>query len=92
MVARNTTYRDKLYNVQPGDLIMRMLSGKVPMELKVSEITEDKIICGPYEFSRETGGEIDKDLGWDGVVTKPTGSFITFYKESLEPLNDKEPE
>ena len=39
------------------------------MPLKVTDITETRIICGPWEFSRETGGEIDEELGWDGINT-----------------------
>jgi hypothetical protein len=43
------------------------------MKLKVTEITDKLIICGPWTFSKETGGEVDEYLGWDG---KNTGSYI----------------
>ena len=48
--------------IKVGDTVTRMLSGTIPMELKVSEITEDRIVCGPWEFDRTTGHEIDEDI------------------------------
>jgi len=62
-----------------GDEVTRMLSGYIPMQLKVTEITETEILCGPrdvgWRFDRKTGAEIDEDLGW-GPPPKITGSFI----------------
>ena len=49
-------------NVKVGETVKRMLAGVVPMKLKVSEITETRIICGPWEFDRNTGLEIDEDI------------------------------
>lgn len=46
-------------HVKVGDIVTRMLAGVVPMELKVSDITEERIICGAWEFDRITGHEID---------------------------------
>ena len=64
-----------LNDVKVGDTVYRYLSTiPTPMILKVSSITEEKICCGPWEFSKVTGGEIDEYLSWDGVNT---GSFIT---------------
>ena len=59
-------------DITVGDLVTRDLCG-VPMPLKVTAVTDERIICGPWEFDRATGAEIDEDLGWgpDG-----TGSFI----------------
>ena len=51
-------------NFQVGDQVTRMLSGIIPMELKVTEITEEFVHCGPYKFSKKTGLEIDEELGW----------------------------
>ena len=39
------------------------------MQLEVTELTEKEIICGSWKFSKITGGEIDEDLGWDGINT-----------------------
>ena len=53
------------------------------MRFKVTQLTADRIICGGWEFDRQTGAEIDEDLGWGpGGVT---GSF-------LEPESGKDPE
>ena len=46
-----------------GDVVTRMLCGTIPMKLKVSEITEDRIICGAWEFDKTTGVEIDDMIG-----------------------------
>lgn len=64
----------KLEDIKEGDVITRLLGGSIPMELKVSKVSEDFIVCGPWLFSRKTGLEIDKDLGWDGITV--SGSYI----------------
>jgi len=47
-------------NIAVGDIVHRMLAGVVPMDLRVTEITDDLIIThGGWEFSRDTGVEID---------------------------------
>ena len=51
--------------VKVGDEVTRIMGGMIMMHLKVSEVTEKRIVCGPWEFSRENGMEIDEDLGWD---------------------------
>lgn len=60
-----------------GQIVTRWLAGEIPMELRVSEVTADRIICGSWEFDKATGAEIDEDLGW-GPPPKfaMTGSFI----------------
>lgn len=45
--------------IKAGDTVTRMLAGTIPMELKVTAITEDRIVCGDWEFDRVTGHEID---------------------------------
>jgi hypothetical protein len=45
-----------------GDEVTRMLGGTVPMKLKVTAITDERIICGPWEFDKKTGAEIDEDF------------------------------
>lgn len=62
-----------------GDKVKRTIGGVVVMELTVTEITQNLIICGDYTFNRQTGGEVDTLLGWDGI--KRTGSFI--HKERV---------
>ena len=48
-------------NVKKDDVVLRMLAGTIPMKLKVVEVTEDRIICGGgWEFSRQSGYEIDE--------------------------------
>jgi len=47
-------------DIAVGDIVHRMLAGVIPMDLKVTEITDDLIITGGgWEFSRDTGVEID---------------------------------
>ena len=66
----------RLAEIAVGDFVSRWLGdAPIPMRLKVSEVTADRIICaGVWEFDRQTGAEIDEDLGWGpGTVT---GSLI----------------
>lgn len=58
-----------------GDTVTRMLAGSLPMELKITELTDDLIICGAWTFDRKTGAEIDEDLDW-GPPPKRTGSYL----------------
>lgn len=46
-------------HIKVGDIVTRMLAGTIPMELKVTEVTDTLIACGPWEFDRITGHEID---------------------------------
>jgi hypothetical protein len=64
-----------------GDVVTRLLAGIIPMQLKVTEITENEIVCGAWKFHPATGGEIDEDLDWDGVVR--TGSRIEDYEKYI---------
>jgi hypothetical protein len=66
--------RKTLFSVVVGDMVLRWLSGvPQPMQLVVTAVTEERIICGPWEFDRETGAEIDDFLQWG---PKRTGSRI----------------
>ena len=72
-------------HLKVGDKVTRMLAGTVPMELLVVEVLDDKVKCdtpehfikdGQYwEFDRDTGTEIDEDLGW-GPAHGVTGSYL----------------
>ena len=64
-----------LTDIQVGDTVTRTLgSGGPTMSLKVTALTQDRIICGCWEFSRRNGAEIDEDIGWN---EQQTGSFIS---------------
>jgi hypothetical protein len=56
-----------------GDIVTRMMAGLIPMKLRVTEITDNRIVCGGYEFDKATGAEIDDACGWG---TKFSGSFL----------------
>jgi hypothetical protein len=72
---RPTLMSKPLSSVVVGDTVIRWFSGLgEPMRLRVTAVTEDRIICGPWEFDRATGAEIDDLLGW-GPATA-TGSII----------------
>lgn len=60
-----------------GDKVTRMLAGIVPMELTITDLTKDRIICGAWEFDRATGAEIDDYLDF-GPPPKITGSYLVF--------------
>jgi len=71
-------------NPVPGMLVTRMLAGELPMDMTICAVTETEIGAWPmengnirpilYRFNRKTGGEVDLELGWDGVTI--TGSFL----------------
>jgi hypothetical protein len=61
-----------LEDMKVGDTVTRMMCG-FPMQLKVSTVTDDRIICGPWTFSKANGAEIDEELGWD---ERKTGSYL----------------
>ena len=70
-----TTKPDFLASLKVGDTVIRMLAGVVPINLLESAIDDKLITCGAWTFNRATGGEVDEDLGWDGVNL--TGSILT---------------
>jgi hypothetical protein len=65
-----------------GDKVTRLLAGTIPMELTITRLTDDRVICGEdgWQFDRKTGAEIDDELGWGPPTPeepgKMTGSFI----------------
>lgn len=62
-------------NLKVGDKVIRMLAGTIPMELKVTDIIGDLIVCGWWQFDAKTGAEIDADLSW-GPPPLSTGSYL----------------
>jgi hypothetical protein len=83
--------------IKVGDTVIRWLAGTIPMELKVTEVTDTEILCGKrgdgWMFDKKTGAEIDEELGW-GPPPKfsHTGSFIRVpgVTYSEEPVSEKE--
>ena len=77
--------------MQVGDMITRWLAGTIPMELRITAITDDRIICGDYEFDKATGAEIDEFLGW-GPPPKfhMTGSYIRVPGVTYAQMSDAE--
>jgi hypothetical protein len=66
--------KDFLKGVKVGDTVRRMLAGTIPIDLKVTELTDDLITTGGgWTFCRKTGAEIDEDLGWG---PQGTGSIL----------------
>jgi hypothetical protein len=69
----------KFETIKPGDIVVRMLGGTIPMELVVTEVSDTVITCGDWTFDRNTGAEIDADLEW-GPEYGMTGSFLKEVK------------
>jgi hypothetical protein len=60
-------------NVKVGDIVTRNLCG-IKMKMYVTAVDDKLITAGMgWTFSRETGAEIDPELGWD---ERETGSFL----------------
>lgn len=60
-------------DIKPGDVVTRLIGGVMPMELTVTAVDERLIHCGPWTFDRETGAEVDEELGWG---PEGTGSYL----------------
>lgn len=71
-----------MINAKVGDAVVRNMGGVI-MTFMVTEVTEDKIICGWWTFDKATGAEIDEDLNW-GPPPLSTGSYITAPNQSVE--------
>lgn len=72
------------FDVPVGEIVTRMLAGSVPMQLRISRVTETSLFCKPpdapdfpdeWEFDKATGAEIDDYLQW-GPKFGRTGSFL----------------
>ena len=50
----------KFKDIKIGDKVTRLLAGIIPMELQVTDVTNNRIICGSWEFDRDSGIEIDE--------------------------------
>jgi hypothetical protein len=69
----------KLAEIQPGDVVTRWLAAQIPLKMRVTEVADGVIYCGPrgvgWKFDQRTGWEIDEDLNW-GPPPLRSGSFI----------------
>lgn len=68
-----------------GDIVVRNLCG-ILMPLKVTDLTDKLIICGGRKeehigwwFDRNTGAEIDEELGWNSTRT---GSVLIKFADT----------
>jgi hypothetical protein len=61
-IARAMNPRNRLGAIKKGDTVVRWLAGP-PMELRVTDVTAHRIICGSWEFCRRSGTEIAEELG-----------------------------
>lgn len=62
-------------NIKIGDFVTRILAGCIEMQLKVTDLTENKVVCGSWEFCRQTGLEMDDELEWGPAFGK-SGSYL----------------
>jgi len=72
-------FKKYLQNIQIKDTVHRSLGGSKPMTLKVTEIDENFIYCGPkdigWKFCKDTGLEVDEFLKWG---PERSGSWLTY--------------
>lgn len=59
-----------MQHIKIDDYVERDLFGHM-MKLKVTNVTDTKIYCGPWKFDRITGAEIDKDITHTVSYIKP---------------------
>ena len=77
--------------IKVGDMVTRWLAGTIEMQLRVSAITDDRIICGEWEFDKATGAEIDEFMNWGPPPKYPmTGSFIKRPGVNYTAMSDEE--
>jgi len=49
--------------LKPGDVVIRMLGGQIPMNMTVEKIDDDLIyMVGGWTFDPTTGYEVDEEL------------------------------
>lgn len=73
-------------HLKPGDKVIRILGGKVRMQMQVTMIDGNYITCaaiqkndtlfyGGWKFNRTNGFEEDEEIGW-GTKFGVTGSYL----------------
>lgn len=74
-------------HVKVGDLVVRLLAGELPMELVVTDVSDEVIVCGGpagWRFDRATGIEVDEELGW-GPQFGISGSYLILAEAGALP-------
>lgn len=77
---------DSFRYVQVGDVVTRLLGGSIPMRLQVTDLDDELIHCGGWTFDRDSGFEVDEDLGW-GLRYGITGSFLEWEPKSAREVD-----
>lgn len=77
-------------NVKVGDVVKRVMGlGGPIMELKVTELDDTFIYCGPpgvgWKFHRDQGHEVDEEIGWGVPRPDGKGGTETVTGSYLEP-------
>jgi hypothetical protein len=70
--------------LKPGDVVIRLIAGSIPMKLIVSDVDERFIYCGGpagWKFDRNNGAEVVEEIGW-GPESGITGSYLLPSPES----------
>jgi hypothetical protein len=67
------------HHITIGDMVSRRIGGVVDMQMEVTMVDDKFIHCGPWKFARDSGAEVDEELGWgqedeDGSIV--TGSYL----------------
>lgn len=74
-----------LCDVVVGDTVFRWFPEiSLPMELTVTAVTSNRIMCGDWEFDLLTGAEIDEFLGWGRQDPEPILVPRQFDQNSTE--------
>lgn len=68
--------KDCAPTVKVGDVVQRKHARGDFMKLRVTEVTDDMVVCGLWDFDRLTGAEIDDQLGW-GPKHGKSGTFLS---------------
>lgn len=76
-------------NIKVGDKVIRYLGGKdgIKIPLTVTQVTDTAITCGLWEFDKDTGGELDKDLNCTATKAE---SYIVQIIEEPKSSSEKE--
>lgn len=66
-------------HIRPGEVVCRLLVGRIPILMTVARVDEERIYCDEdgmtWSFDRLTGAEIDDGIGW-GPRYGTTGSYL----------------
>lgn len=72
-----------LFDVRIGDTVFRFLGSiATPLPLRVSAVTEERIICRDWQFDKRTGAEVEELLGWGPALTGTYILAVPFHVEN----------